>query len=294
MTTLPQNLPTPAQSEVQEAIGLCVAFQALRHLVNYNLMDFRDVEGAPGEMEVVFKSEPHRDLFYIRLLDFAHESGSKDLLGDALSCLAVIERAAASPRLFGTGPARELADAASALRAWLDQDIHPQFWLASVSLQVRLSVSRVALLRIIGNQAKHNTARLTSVCKQVHALFDQQGHPLPLNQIPFVLEDLREHLGENIFIYYGSWIAELINNLAWALYRHLEPVYHDHIVCVDGSLPGMYRFKPLPGVDPTSLEHLWFHRLLNEARARPFVRPFTAPHYLKARSSLEWESNGTG
>ena len=283
----------PNHPEVKEAIGLCVAFEALRDLVNHCFLDFRELADSPGQAEVVFKSTPHRDLFYIRLLDFTHEKGSKDLLGEPLSCLDVIERASANPRLSDPGPAQELAEAASSLRRWLDQVIHPKVWLGSVSINVRLSVTRIGLLRIVGNQAKHNAARLTSVCKQVQMLLDQQGNSLPLEQIPFVLDDLREQLGENIFIYYGSWLAELTNNLSWALYRYVEPVYRQHIVYVDGQLPGMYRFRPLPGVAPESLEHQWFHRLLNEARQMPYVQPFTAPHYLKTKSSLEWEDSGT-
>lgn len=278
--------------DVQEAVGLCVAIGALRDLVNHSLMDFRHLSESPGETEVVFKSSPHRDLFYIRLLDFVLEKGGGDLFGEARSCLTVLERTGANPLLSAPMHAQGLSEAASALRAWLDHVINPRLWLSSVGISVRLSVSRIALLRIIGNQAKHNAGRLTGVSKDVQRLLSDQGHSVSLAQIPFVLEDFRDHLGENIFIYYGTWIAQLVNDLAWAIHHYIEPVYRERIVKVDGALPGMYRFDPLPGVSPGSPEHMWFHKLLNEARTLPYVQPFRTPSYLKKKCSLEWESGG--
>lgn len=282
-------MSTPSSPETLEAIGLSVAFDALRDLVNRLLMEFLPLASYPGEMQVRFKSTPHRDLFYIRLLDFVHEGGSKELLGEKMSCLEVLEKAGAHPQLSDPGSALELASAAADLRSWLHEVIHPKFWLGSINVHARLSVTRLQLLKIAGNQAKHNLARLTGVSQQVQTLLAVHGHHVPLAQIPFALDDFREHLGENVFIYYGSWLAELINNVTWALYRYVEPVYHRHVVYEDGALPGMYQFIPLPGVDPNSPEHWWFHRLLNEARRQPYIPRFKTSRFLRAQSSLEWE-----
>ncbi len=279
----------PSSPEILEAIGLSVAFDALRDLVNRLLMEFVPLPSYPGEMQVLFKSTPHRDLFYIRLLDFVHEGGSKDLLGEKMSCLEVLEKAGASPRLSDAGSARELVSATAELRSWLHEVIHPKFWLGSINVQARLSVTRLQLLKIAGNQAKHNIARLTGISQQVQTLLAKHGHDIPLAQIPFALDDFREQLGENTLIYYGSWLAELINNVTWALFRYIEPVYHRHVIHEDGTLPGMYRFLPLPGVDPNSPEHWWLHRLLNEARRQPYIPRFKASRFLRAQSSLEWE-----
>lgn len=282
-------MSSSSSPETLEAIGLSVAFEALRDLVNRLLMEFLPLTGHPGEVQVLFKSTPHRDLFYIRLLDFVHEGGGKALLGEKMSCLEVLERAGANPRLSGAGHAHALADAVADLRTWLDEVIHPKFWMGNINVHARLSVTRLQLLKIAGNQAKHNLARLTGVAQQVQALLAEHGHNVPLAQIPFALDDFREHLGENVFIYYGSWLAELINNITWALYRYIQPVYHRSVVYEDGPIPGMYRFLPLPGVAPDSPEHWWFHRLLNEARRPPPVPSFKASRFLKEQSSLEWE-----
>lgn len=288
--------PSPMQNsysaETYEAIGLSVAFEALRSLVNHGLMHFAGVSSGPSEVEARFKSSTHRDLFHIRLLDFVHEPGDKDLLGEKLSCLGVLELAGAKPLLATADQGVVLAKAASDLRIWLDHEIVPKLWLARIDLEVRLSVSRLQLLKIAGNQAKHNLSRLTGVSMQIKKLLADNGHDVPLAQIPFVLDDFRAHVGENILIYYGSWAAELINNLTWALFRYIEPIYQQRIIRLEEETHGMYRFEPLPGVDPLSTDHCWLHRLLNEARSPPCVRPFTAARSFRGTSSLEWEYTG--
>lgn len=277
----------------REAIGLCVAAEALSCMVNHALMDFTPVRIRPGEMEVLFKSSAHRDLFLIRMLDFVHEKGSTTLLGEKMSCLGVLERASNDQALSPGPAAYELATAVREAKAWLEHPIRPEFWLGSIGLNVRLAVTRLQLLKISGNQAKHNLARLTAVSSDVHALLVEHGHDVALEQIPFALDDLREHLGENLFIYYGSWLAELMNNLAWAIHRYLTPVYLRSYRSLDHEMEGLYRFEPPEGIGSRTVQHTWFHNLMNHVRRGPHVQPFRASRYLRERSSLEWEDEVT-
>lgn len=277
--------------ETLEVIGLSIAFEALKSMVNRSMLDVLHLSDGSGEVEVRFKSTPHRDLFYIRLLDFAHEGGSRRLLGTAtdMSCLEILETVGSAPRLSTPESAQELAHAAAQLRTWLEHTVQPKFWLGEIDINARLSVTRLQLLKIVGNQAKHNMSRLTGVCGQVQKLLADNGHDVAFELMPFAIEDLRAHLGENMFIYYGSWLAELLNDLTWALYRYVRPIYQRQIVFEEGPLPGFYRYEPLAGVDPKSPAHFWLYRLLNDARSTPYIPPFRASHYLKQQSGLEWE-----
>lgn len=73
-----------------EAIGLCVALEAIGDIANHALLDVpRDVEDG-AEIEVRFKSRQHQHLFLIRLLDFAKEGGDGILTGVKGSCLDVL------------------------------------------------------------------------------------------------------------------------------------------------------------------------------------------------------------
>jgi hypothetical protein len=277
--------------ETLEVIGLSIAFEALKSMVNYSMLDVLHLSDGSGEVEVRFKSAPQRDLFYIRLLDFAHEGGSRRLLGTAtdMSCLEILETVGSTPRLSTPKSAQELGHAAAQLRTWLEHTVQPKFWLGEINVNARVSVTRLQLLKIAGNQAKHNMSRLTGVCGQVQKLLADNGHDVPFELMPFALEDLRAHLGENMFIYYGSWLAELLNDLTWALYRYVQPIYQRQIVFGEGPLPGFYRYEPLAGVDPKSPAHFWLYRLLNDARSTPYIPSFRASHYLKQQSGLEWE-----
>jgi len=277
----------------REAIGLCIAAEALGDIVNHALLDFTPVNTRPGEMEVRFKSRAHRDLFLIRVLDFVHEKGASTLLGDKISCLGVLERAAAEQVLSPGAAADELASAAREARVWLEQPIRPKFWLGNIDADVRLNVTRLQLLRISGNQAKHNLARLTFVSRDLHALLAEHGYDVPIEKIPFALDDLREHLSENLFLYYGGWIAELMNNLAWAIHRYITPLYCRSYRSLDGEMEGMYRFEPPHGVEPNTVEHAWFHNLMNYARRNPHVQPFRTSRFLREQSSLEWDDQGS-
>lgn len=277
--------------ETLEVIGLSIAFEALKSMINRSMLDFLHLSDGSGEVEVRFKSTPQRDLFYIRLLDFAHERGSRRLLGTLkdMSCLEILEAAGSAPRLSTPESAQDLARAAAKLRTWLEHTVQPKFWLGEINVNAKLSVTRLQLLKIAGNQAKHNMSRLTGVCEQVQKLLGDNGYDVPFELMPFALEDLRAHLGKNMFIYYGSWLAELLNELTWALYRYVQPIYQRQIVFEEGPLPGFYRYEPLAGIDPKSPAHSWLYRLLNEARCAPYIPSFRASHYLKQKSGLEWE-----
>ncbi|MGV8960730.1 MAG: hypothetical protein ACOH1V_10120 [Stenotrophomonas sp.] len=107
--------------ETLEVVSLSIAFEALKSMINYSMLDVLHLSDVSGEVEVRFKSTPQRDLFYIRLLDFAHEGGSRRLLGTAtdMSCLEILETVGSAPRLSTPESAQELAHAAAQLRTWL-------------------------------------------------------------------------------------------------------------------------------------------------------------------------------
>ncbi len=106
-----------------------------------------------------------------------------------------------------------------------------------------------------------------------------------MESIPLSLEDFQEHLEENYFIYYGTWLSELLNNLRWGIQLYLNPTF-------DSS------YKPKPPGEmgyiyeyPTEIQHdiakEWYWRLMNNIRTGPYIKKFVAAHYLKDRSSIE-------
>jgi hypothetical protein len=268
----------------QEAIGLCICCDALDDLVTREMLGV--VQTAAGEMEVHFPTGVHQSLFLVRFLDFVSEKGTASLLGMKASCLDVLAHAA-SQRALAPGPGGDdLAQAAGALRTWLETIIDVDVWLPSADLDVQLPVTRQLLLEVSGNQAKHNPARLSGVSGKFQALLATAGHPLPIDAIPFVLNDLREHLAGNLFLYYASWMAELLNEIRWAVQRYLDPL-HARAFRVLPDRDGAYTFDPPNSIGRGTPAQKWFHGLMQHVHTGPRLPRRPAPAGLKTRSSLE-------
>jgi len=269
----------------QETIGLCIALEAVGDIANHALLDILDVDGIPGEAEVRYKTDAHQQLFLVRLLDFSKETSAKSLTGVSGSCLDVL-LAACETRSFDVGGSVDaLAASATALRDWLDARSSLKLWLPTLEIEAKLTVPRHELLFILGNHVKHNLARLTGVCTRVATLFNEHGYEVSPEQVPLALDDIREHLEANYFVYYGTWLAELVNNVRWGLQDYLLPVFRQSFAMVPGdAIRYEYHF---PASVSDAVARQWFWRLMNHVRAKPYIKRFVGANYLKRASSLE-------
>lgn len=271
----------------REAIGLCVCCDALSNLVNHSLLQFTAVEDHADEMEVRFHTGVHQNLFLIRLLDFANESGAIAPLGGKASCLGVLKQAAARRRLSPGTACEALSAAVTALTDWLEATITPQLWLPTIQLDTHLPLTRYQLLWLSGNQARHNPARLTAASKDVHAWLSRQGHPVPAECSAFLLRDFRAHVNEGFFVYYATQLAELLNDIRWGIQSYLAPVLV-RTYRSDDSHPLGYRFEAPHRIRAESAAHRWFQSLMGHVRAGPSVPPFRASKFLQVMNSMEW------
>jgi hypothetical protein len=271
----------------QEAIGLCVCLEAVGDMANHALLTLRDVSAYPGEAEVIFKDRAHRDLFLIRLLDFAKESGCNQLTGVTGSCLAVLKAACVTKCFDIDESATDLRIAVEALESWLSYKKPITLWLPTLDINASISVSRLEFLNIIGNHSKHNLSRLTAVSREVARILSDHGYSVPEEQIPLALDDFREHLADNYFIYYSTWLAELLNNVRWGLQTYLSPTFgRSYSAGPDDSQVYSYEY---PDDIRGDIPRQWFWRLMNNVRARPCLKKFVCARYLKQESSLEWQ-----
>jgi hypothetical protein len=113
------------------------------------------------------------------------------------------------------------------------------------------------------------------------------GYSVPEEQIPLALDDFREHLAENYFIYYSTWLAELLNNVRWGIQTYLTPTFtRSYRVGPEDSPVYSYEY---PSDIHQDIPRQWFWRLMNNVRARPYLKKFVGARYLKEESSLEWQ-----
>lgn len=270
----------------QETIGLCICLEAVNDIANHSLLTLREVSSYPGEAEVRFKSYAHQDMFLIRLLDFVKETGDKQLTGVAGSCLTVLAEACRTRNFDQDRCVVELQAAVDALQVWLEHKKLITLWLPTLDVSATVEVSRLDFLKIVGNHSKHNLSRLTGVSRDIAAILSSNGYSVPIEQIPLALDDFREHLAENYFAYYSTWLSELVNNLRWGLQTYLSPAFaQSYKSNSDGS--GMYSYEYPPEIS-NDVPRQWFWRLMNHVRAHPYLKRFEGAHYLKRESSLEW------
>ncbi len=267
----------------QEAIGLCIATEAIDDIVNHLLFGMRDVRHAPGEAQLLFETSVHKDMFLIRLLDFVHETGDKALNGVNASCLGVLKNAASEPAFDRNGSSAKLAKAVAELEDWLNRKPTVDLWLPTLNLQATLTVSNLDLIRISGNHSKHNLARLTAVSRLVARILKDHHYEVVEEMLPLALDDFRDHLAGNYFVYYSTWLAELLNNVRWGIQTYLRPTYD----AVHRQEPdGMYRYE-YPAEIVNEIARHWFWRLMNNVRRQPNLKRFRGSQSLKSESSLE-------
>jgi len=268
----------------RESIGLCICIEALNGIVNHALIELREVSKYPGEYEVYFQDYAHKYLFLIRSLDFLKEKGASDLTGVVGSCMDVLKSACRSASFDRNGSVVELSVAVESLDDWLSYESAMKFWLPDLDIDATLNVSRLELLHISGNYSKHNLSRLTAVSKKFHAILEKNGYEVELETVPFAIDYFCEHLNENYFVYYCTWLTELLNNLRWAIYDYLQPAWSECIVKEDE-----FRYSYIYPDEVTSeIGKKWFWWMMNGVLTKPYLPRIKGAHYLKGQSSLEW------
>lgn len=83
---------------------------------------------------------------------------------------------------------------------------------------------------------------------------------------------------------YSTWLSELLNNVRWGLQTYLVPTFaSSYKASSDDSLTYSYEY---PYHIQEDVPRQWFWRLMNNIRARPYLKKFVGAHYLKQESSL--------
>lgn len=111
-------------------------------------------------------------------------------------------------------------------------------------------------------------------------MLKDHGHDVPLAQIPLALGDFTEHLSEHFFVYYGTWLAQLVNDVRWGIQEYLLPTYRAAYRCTPEVDEGAYRFK-FPELIKDGVARSWFWRLMNYVRSEPYIKKFSASEYMK-------------
>lgn len=269
----------------QEAINLCVCLEAINSISNHVIFSVVNIDSLPGQSQVSFDTGIHREMFLIRVLDFVSEKMSPKITGFSGSCIQALNKACSSKSFERNNCSLPLKKSVGDLENWLLEKKEISLWLPTLDIEAKINVSREDFLFISANYSKHNIARLSGVSERISKLLSAQGHNFPIEQIPLVLDEFREHLQDNYFSYYGTWLAELVNNIRWGIQNYLTAQFLESYAKVEGE-EFMYKYI-YPQEITNNVARQWFWKLMNHIRSRPYHVKFTGAYYLKEESSLE-------
>ena len=103
--------------------------------------------------------------------------------------------------------------------------VAPRVNLSAINVVTDLRVSRYRYLKICGDIAKHNLARLGTNVAHIRRLLEASGHAVSEQDAYLAVENFFEWFHGHIFSYHSSQIAEFLNNIRWAIFNYLQPEY---------------------------------------------------------------------
>ncbi len=168
----------------------------------------------------------------------------------------------------------------SEFKQWLDAEcvVH-NVWLSEVSVEVNVRASRMSLLKICGNIAKHNFSKLEACIREIRDILERSGAPMDAQWAFSALPSFYEWFHRNFFVYHSSIIAEYLNNIRWAVYRYLEPEFARSYKAPQGE-DLQYSFAcPADCRQPLAKSMYW--ELMNKMRRRPYFPEFSVSQSFK-------------
>lgn len=275
----------------QECIILNSAWATIDGMVNWAMFVKHD-RTMPTNM--MFETAAHAQLFNILLGDFLSElrafKGQEIPLGlraapsntrpSNLTFLLHLRQVCSEPKLGGNISA--LADAVEDFAQWLEAEFDAAgVNFSDINVVADLRVSRLRYLKICGDIAKHNLARLSTNVAHIRRILEASGHPVNEHEGYLAIRGFYDWFHNDIFIYHSSVIAEFLNRIRWAIFDYLGPEYARSWHRPEGaSIPELYAYAyPADCRDPMAQSMYW--ELMNRVRGRPWVHRFVVADSFK-------------
>ncbi|MGG7567804.1 hypothetical protein ACQ5SO_16755 [Rhodovulum sp. DZ06] len=200
-----------------EVITLNIAWAMIDDLVNWSIFD-----GPldPPFKELRFNTPESARIFLILLADLLSDPHSKQNSPSALGIAGPSQEAAASERSYLRqlnhvarnpallGASSEFPESISRFRTWLDAEFtSPNLYFQSVGETRDIKMSRFLAIRICGDVAKHNPARLSSRAAKIRTLLGNHGLQLSEDESFLALQDFYEWFTQTFLGYHASTMA---------------------------------------------------------------------------------------
>ncbi|MBI1207523.1 MAG: hypothetical protein GC191_09585 [Azospirillum sp.] len=278
----------------REAIILNSVWEMIDGMVNWAIF----VKNDRTELtNLMFQTSAHARLFVILLGDFLSDVrafkgepvplGLKPAPSNArpsdLTFLFHLRQVCANPKLGQDASA--LATAVENFATWLEGEFTATgVNLHAIDVVADLRVARYRYIKMCGDIAKHNLARLAANVGHLRKLLDQAGQPVSEQQAYLAVETFFEWFQQDIFIYHSSQIGEFLNNIRWATYRYLQPEFLRSWHLTDRETTGFpaYGYRvPSDIAEPVAMAMYW--EVMNRLRSKPYVQRFVISPHMKMR-----------
>jgi len=278
----------------QECIILNSVWEMIDGMVNW-AMFVKHERTEPTNM--MFKTSQHSRLFIILLGDFLSQlrafKGQPIPLGlspapsnarpSDLTFLYYLRQVCANPKF--APEASDLSTWTEAFAVWLEGDfIARGVNLHAVNVVADLRVPRYRYIKICGDIAKHNLARLATNVGHIRALLVASGHAVSEQEGYLALENFFEWFHDDIFIYHSSRIAEFLNNIRWAIFEYLRPEFARSWRPVETATSRVHSYTydmPQGCTEPVARAMYW--DLMNRVRGNPWMHRFVVSDSFKQR-----------
>lgn len=278
----------------REAIILNSAWEMIDGMVNWAV--FVKTERADPS-NLMFQTSGHARLFVVLLGDFLSEirafkgepiplglkPAPSNALPSDLTFLFHLRQVCVDPQLGADTAA--LSAAVEAYATWLEGEFTATgVNLHSIDVVADLRITRYRYIKMCGDMAKHNLARLATNVGHLRKLLEQAGHPVSEQHAYLAVETFFEWFHQDIFVYHSSQIGEFLNNIRWAIYEYLQPEFRRsfHVPATSTAEFPRYGYHvPSAITEPVAVAMYW--DAMNRSRSQPYVQRFVIPGYMKQR-----------
>lgn len=257
----------------KEICAFLSAIEILKNAVNREILAIDD---GITDVSIRAKGSAQERLFLIMNVDFLSKVG-KIFPGDSRNTLQLLNDISDMSLLTGN-KMPFLKSASQEYLNWLEEEsVYSNIYFPSKSIDLSLTIKNIDIVKICGNTSKHNINHLDRVRETVNKiLVENNVDNIRINDkdLIFLLQDF-----DNAFMGDGGFIAKYINCLAyfmnellWAIYYSLKPVFDKHY---NGRVVNnMVRYEYLRPDDLSEEGFSLFWDLMNEVYSRPYIQRF--------------------
>lgn len=257
-----------------EATILNTAWGMIDGMVNHNIFVKQEL---CGKSNLIFKSDIHARLFVILLIDFLSsvkfaQANIKTPNSDSRPILDHLKKVCQRPKLGSD--LSDLNKTVSEFQSWLETKITSNSVnLSLIDVYADLEVERYRYIKMCGNIAKHNPARLDRVIDSIRKLLKNSGHCVGWDEAFYGLEQFFDWFFNGMFKFHSNHIAEFLNNIRWYMFLYLRDEYtrswHQ-----TNEYYGDYGYH-IPEAINDSVARTMYWDLMNRVRTRSYI-----PHYI--------------